>query len=303
MSKKLGFDDLRESEASTLPAKSGSTVGSGNYVVTVGLSTPKKDLTLIFDTGTQQGCTSSSTCVYGIQYRDGSFSMGFFGQEKLTLTSNDVFNNFLFGCGQNNQVLFNGSAGLIGLGRNPPSLVQQTAAKYGRVFSYCLPLTPSSTGSLTFGKSARPSSAIKFTPFSKVTKVTQFYGLDTVGISVAGRKLLIAASVFSNSGTIIDSGTVITRLPPTAYSALKTAFRQAMKNYPLTTPSSSLDTCYNLTKYPTFTVPNISFSFNGGVDVDLDASRALVASNVSQVCLAFAANSDDNSLAIFGNVQ
>uniref|UniRef100_A0A2N9F3J4 Peptidase A1 domain-containing protein n=1 Tax=Fagus sylvatica TaxID=28930 RepID=A0A2N9F3J4_FAGSY len=182
--------------------------------------------------------------------------------------------NFLFGCGQNNQGLFGGSAGLIGLGRDPLSLVQQTAAKYGHVFSYCLPLTSSSTGSLTFGKSARPSSAIKFTPFSKVTEGTSFYGLDTVGISVAGRKLLIAASVFSNSGTIIDSGTVITRLPPTAYSALKTAFRQAMKNYPLTTPLSLLDTCYDLTKYDTVTV-----------------------------CLAFAANSDDDSVAIFGNVQ
>ena len=258
---------------------------------------------MFYNAGTQQGCTSSSTCVYRIKYGDGSFTIGFFGQEKLTLTSNDVFNNFLFGCGQNNQGLFFGSAGLIGLGRNPLSLVQQTAAKYGRVFSYCLPLTSSSTGSLTFGKSARPSSAIKFTPFSKVTEGTSFYGLDTVGISVAGRKLSIAASVFSNSGTIIDSGTVITRLPPTAYSALKMAFRQEMKTYPLTTPLSLLDTCYDLTKYPTFTVPNISFSFNGGVDVDLDASRALFFTKVSQVCLAFAANSDDNSLAIFGNVQ
>lgn len=352
MSKKLGFDDLRESEASTIPAKSGSTVGSGNYVVTVGLGTPKKDLTLIFDTGSditwtqckpcakscyqqketifdpsqsstytniscsstscsqlstatgnKPGCTSSSTCVYGIQYGDSSFSVGFFGKEKLTLTSNDVFSNFLFGCGQNNQGLFGGSAGLIGLGRDPLSLVQQTAAKYGRVFSYCLPLTSSSTGSLTFGKSARPSSAIKFTPFSKVTEGTSFYGLDTVGISVAGRKLSIAASVFSNSGTIIDSGTVITRLPPTAYSSLKTAFRQAMKNYPLTTPLSLLDTCYDLTKYDTVTVPKIGFSFNGGVYVDLDASRTLFASKVSQVCLAFAANSDDDSVAIFGNVQ
>jgi hypothetical protein len=41
-----GGDDLRDVEASAdIPAKSGSTIGSGNYVVTVGLGTPKKDLT------------------------------------------------------------------------------------------------------------------------------------------------------------------------------------------------------------------------------------------------------------------
>ena len=62
MSKKLGFDDLRESEASTIPAKSGSTVGSGNYVVTVGLGTPKKDLTLIFDTGSDITWTQCKPC-------------------------------------------------------------------------------------------------------------------------------------------------------------------------------------------------------------------------------------------------
>lgn len=351
LSKKLSRDDLRASKDSTIPAKSGSTIGSGNYIVTVGLGTPKKDLSLIFDTGSdltwtqckpcarscyQQkeptfdpsqsatysniSCSSSvcsqltsatgntpgcstSTCIYGIQYGDQSFSVGFFSKEKLTLTSTDVFNNFLFGCGQNNQGLFGGAAGLLGLGRDALSLVQQTASKYGRVFSYCLPSTSSSTGHLTFGKSAGTSSAIKFTPLSKSGQGTSFYGLDIVGISLGGRKLSISTSTFSNAGTIIDSGTVITRLPPAAYSALKAAFRQAMKKYPSTGALSILDTCYDLSKYTTFSIPKISFSFSGGVNVDLDATGILYAQKTSQVCLAFAGNSDDSSVGIFGNVQ
>uniref|UniRef100_A0A7C8ZWW6 Peptidase A1 domain-containing protein n=1 Tax=Opuntia streptacantha TaxID=393608 RepID=A0A7C8ZWW6_OPUST len=44
-------DRIRQ-KAVGLPAKPGSTIGSGNYIVTVGLGTPKKDLSLIFDTGT-----------------------------------------------------------------------------------------------------------------------------------------------------------------------------------------------------------------------------------------------------------
>jgi hypothetical protein len=33
-------------------------------------------------------------------------SVGFFGKERLTLAPTDVFDNFLFGCGLNNQGLF-----------------------------------------------------------------------------------------------------------------------------------------------------------------------------------------------------
>lgn len=241
--------------------------------------------------------------MYAIQYGDQSFSVGFFSKEKLTLTSKDVFNNFLFGCGENNQGLFSGAAGLLGLGRDPLSLIQQTGTKYNRVFSYCLPSTSSATGHLTFGKTASSSGAIKFTPLSKLTEGTSFYGLDILGITVGGKKLSIATSVFSNAGAVIDSGTVITRLPPDAYSALKAAFKVAMKSYPLTSGYSLLDTCYDLSKYKTVSIPKISFSFSGNVNVDLDVSGIIVAQKISQVCLAFAGNNDDDSVGIFGNVQ
>ncbi|OMO61533.1 hypothetical protein CCACVL1_23441 [Corchorus capsularis] len=38
-------------DAANLPDNDGSVVGSGNYIVTMGLGTPKKDYSLIFDTG------------------------------------------------------------------------------------------------------------------------------------------------------------------------------------------------------------------------------------------------------------
>ncbi|GAY44390.1 hypothetical protein CUMW_081810 [Citrus unshiu] len=344
------LDKMKEKGAATLPAIHGSVVGSGNYIVTVGIGTPKRKFSLIFDTGSdltwtqckpcvgfcyQQkekifdpkrsksyrnvscsstvcsslesatgnipGCASNKTCVYGIQYGDSSFSVGFFAKETLTLTSKDVFPKFLLGCGQNNRGLFRGAAGLLGLGRNKISLVYQTASKYKKRFSYCLPSSSSSTGHLTFGPGIKKS--VKFTPLSSAFQGSSFYGLDMTGISVGGEKLPIATTVFSTPGTIIDSGTVITRLPPHAYTVLKTAFRQLMSKYPTAPAVSILDTCYDFSEHETITIPKISFFFNGGVEVDVDVTGIMFPIRASQVCLAFAGNSDPSDVGIFGNVQ
>ncbi|WRX34330.1 Xylanase inhibitor [Theobroma cacao] len=346
-----GSSDVDETDAAQLPAKDGSVVGSGNYIVTVGLGTPKKGLSLVFDTGsditwtqcqpcakscykqrdpifapsqsstysniscTSTACSSltsatvnspgcaSSACVYGIQYGDSSFSVGFFAKEKLTLTPTDEFDNFLFGCGQNNQGLFGGSAGLLGLGRDQLSLPSQTASKYKKFFSYCLPSSASSDGFLAFGYGGGVSKSVKFTTLSTVSQGESFYGIDITGISVGGQKLSISASLFTTAGTIIDSGTVITRLPPTAYAALRSSFRQKMTQYPRAQALSILDTCYDFSKYSSVSVPKISFFFSGGVEVPIDAKGILYANSISQVCLAFAGNSDDTDIGIVGNTQ
>ncbi len=339
---------VKDSKVS-IPAKSGSTLGSGNYIVTVGLGTPKKDLSLIFDTGSSltwtqcQPCVrscysqqepifapssstsysnitcnsptcsqlnsatgttpscSSSTCIYGIQYGDQSFSVGFFGKDKLTLTNspNDVIDGYLFGCGQNNQGLFGGSAGLLGLGRDKLSLVSQAAQKYGQVFSYCLPSRSSFAGSLTLG-STGISKSVQYTP---LTGQDSFYNIDMKAISVGGKLLSISSTVFSTAGTIIDSGTVITRLPPEAYTALRTEFRSRMTKYPLTKAVSILDTCYDLSNYTTVSIPKLSFVFGGNVNVDISFTGILYGVRASQICLAFAGNGDASDTGIFGNVQ
>ncbi|KAF2313049.1 hypothetical protein GH714_008898 [Hevea brasiliensis] len=132
--------------------------------------------------------------------------MGFFATEKLTISSSDVFNNFLFGCGQENDGLLGKSAGLLGLGRSKLSLAFQTASKYKKLFSYCIPTLLSSTGHLSFG--GKLPKSVKFTPLSPKFKNTPFYGIDITGISVGGRKLSVNASFFTKAGAIIDSGGV-----------------------------------------------------------------------------------------------
>ena len=43
--------------------------------------------------------------------------------------------------------------------------------------------------------------------------------------------------------------------------------------------------------------------FRGGACLDVDASGILYVADVSQACLAFAANDDDAGVAIIGNTQ
>lgn len=158
-------------------------------------------------TGNKPGCiASTSTCLYGIQYGDQSFSVGYFSKEKLTLSPTDTFDNFLFGCGQNNKGLFGKTAGLLGLGRDPLSIVSQTSQKYGKYFSYCLPNKSGSGGHLTFGKGVIPRN-VAYTPLTNTDQGT-FYFVDVVAITVGGQQLPISQTIFKTAGTIVDSGTV-----------------------------------------------------------------------------------------------
>lgn len=49
-------------DATTITAKSGEILGSGNYFVTVGLGTPKNELSLVFDTGSDLTWTQCRPC-------------------------------------------------------------------------------------------------------------------------------------------------------------------------------------------------------------------------------------------------
>lgn len=56
------YNNMEELDSASLPAKSGSLIGSGNYFVVVGLGTPKRDLSLIFDTGSDLTWTQCQPC-------------------------------------------------------------------------------------------------------------------------------------------------------------------------------------------------------------------------------------------------
>lgn len=259
--------------------------------------------TLIYIAGFPPVCSGTS-CGYAALYGDLSYSGGLFGKDTLTLSPTDVIKDFEFGCGQNSSGSFGEAAGIIGLGRDELSFVEQSASQFGKYFSYCIPSTSSSPGHLTFGKGDVANNTTSFTPMTTNPHLESFYGIDIIGIGVEGEPLSIPPAIFSTAKAIIDSGTTLTWLPTTAYTALRTAFRQHMTDYPLAPSFSILDTCYDLSQHETVILPKVSFTFGGNTVVDLSNPHGvLFAIKASQVCLAFAPNKNDSDLAIFGNVQ
>ncbi|KAL8112737.1 aspartyl protease family protein At5g10770-like [Apium graveolens] len=342
----IGFDSVGNTfpstESVTLPANSGLSLGTANYVVNIGLGSPRKDLSLAFDTGSSlpwtqcepcvglcykqhdpifnpsestsyanvscntemcnqlniRGC-SGTTCLYGIRYADKSLTIGYLAKDTLTLSHTEIIPDFYFGCGQQYEGYFGQIAGIVGLGKDKFSIISQTSMKYGKIFSYCLPSTSSKPGYLTFGKS-EISKAIQYIPLANSK---EFYFIDITAIYVGGQKLPISPTVFSTYGSIIDSGTVITRLSSEAYTALRNTFRQQMSMYPMGQPSRTLDTCYDFSKYTVMKIPTISIVFSGNTKIDLDSTGILYGFSSSQVCLAFATNTGITNLTILGNVQ
>jgi hypothetical protein len=128
-------------------------------------------------------------------------------------------------------------------------------------------------------------------------QVPTFYGALLQGITVGGTPLDVPPSVFS-AGSVMDSGTIITRLPPTAYAALSSAFKDGMKQYPAAPPRSILDTCFDFDGQDNVTIPSVAMVFDGGAVVDLDANGIIFGS-----CLAFTGTDDDGTTGIIGNVQ
>ncbi|PKA50488.1 Protein aspartic protease in guard cell 2 [Apostasia shenzhenica] len=332
--------------ATTLPVTPGIALGVGNYIVSIGLGTPRKDFSVVFDTGSDltwiqcnpcqscysqqdpifdpaqsttyaniscsssfcnelddRSCSSSSTCQYSVRYGDQSQTNGSFVQDTLTVAGDEIA-GFRYGCGHQNSGLFGRADGLLGLGREPVSLVVQTGQKYGMVFSYCLPPRSNGTGYLTLGGSGGAAREIQYTPLLTNPKLPTFYFVKLVDIAVGGQRLGIPPAVFSASqGAIVDSGTVITRLPPAAYDQLRRKFQQLMPSYPRAPALSILDTCYDFTGRQTVSVPAVALVFDGGLTANLDFKGIIYVANVSQACLAFAGNDDPADLLIVGNVQ
>ncbi|KAG8391950.1 hypothetical protein BUALT_Bualt01G0240300 [Buddleja alternifolia] len=253
------------------------------------------------------GCNKGKNCLYQVSYGDGSFTDGEFSTETLTFRRNRV-KNVALGCGHDNEGLFVGAAGLLGLGRGKLSFPVQAGRRFGGKFSYCLVDRSSSSkpSSLLFGESAVARKAV-FTPLLTNPKLDTFYYVGLNGISVGGVRVAgITASLFKldaigNGGVIVDSGTSVTRLTRPAYVALRNAFRGGASSLKRSPDFSLFDTCFDLSGKTEVRVPTVVLHFTGA-DVSLPASNYLIpVDSDGKFCFAFAATM--SGLSIIGNIQ
>ncbi|KAF8389253.1 hypothetical protein HHK36_025946 [Tetracentron sinense] len=259
-------------------------------------------------TGNSGVCgTEQPTCNYIVNYGDGSYTRGDLGHELLNLGTTSV-EDFIFGCGRNNKGLFGGAAGVMGLGKSDLSLVSQTSTQFGGVFSYCLPSTEAddASGSLILGGDSsvyKNSTPISYTKMISSIQLSNFYFLNLTGVSIGD--VALQATGFGKDGIIIDSGTVITRLAPSVYRALRAEFLKQFSGFPPAPSYSILDTCFNLSGYEEVNIPTLRMNFEGAVEVNVDVSGMFyfVKTDASQVCLAVASLSYEDEVGIIGNYQ
>ncbi|KAF0902418.1 hypothetical protein E2562_016253 [Oryza meyeriana var. granulata] len=246
------------------------------------------------------GC-SNKQCQYFIDYGDGRATSGTYMTDTLTLNPSTVIMNFRFGCSHAVRGDFSGqTSGTMSLGGGRQSLLSQTAATFGNAFSYCVP-QPSSSGFLSLGGPANagpgPASFSRTPLVRNPNIIPTLYVVRLRGIEVGGRRLNVPPIVFSG-GSVMDSSVIITQLPPTAYRALRLAFRNAMRAYPRVAGKAGLDTCYDFVRFTNVTVPAVSLVFEGGAVVRLDPMAVMI-----EGCLAFVPTPRDFALGFIGNVQ
>ncbi|KAF2322199.1 hypothetical protein GH714_008493 [Hevea brasiliensis] len=233
---------------------------------------------------------------YIIKYRDHSYSKGYYGCDTITMSRTQVYPNFRFGCGQNPNKKFSGASGVLGLTSDGDAVKM-----FGKIFCYCLSTKEHSYGYLHLERDAQ--SKCKTDKSIRLLAKTYYY-VNLIGISVAQMRLEISSSFPSNPSTIIDSGTIITRLPSSIYTQLRSAFNKSMSQYPPAKAVELLDTCYNLKEYKNPTIPQVVLHFENSNDIRLDTDTVLYKGDIDTVfCLAFAAKEKQSDLNIIGSHQ
>ncbi|KAL5992658.1 hypothetical protein ACLOJK_013577 [Asimina triloba] len=255
-----------------------------------------------------QSCpvTSTGPCYFNQSYGgDSSFSATLV-QDSLWL-SQDVVSNYAFGCVG---AVAGGSIpkqGLLGFGRGPLSLVSQTGSLYNSVFSYCLPSFKSYyfSGSLKLGAASQPKN-IRTTPLLLNPHRPSLYYVNCTGISVGKKPVALpvehlAFNPTTGAGTVIDSGTVITRFVEPIYAALRDAYRSLLNGS--ITSLGAFDTCFDTALNPA--APPLTLHF-AGLDMALPMENTLIHSSATSLaCLAVASAPDNvNSvLNVIANLQ
>ncbi|CAK7347241.1 unnamed protein product [Dovyalis caffra] len=250
--------------------------------------------------------SGSSTCLFNQSYGGDSSLSAALVQDAITL-GKDVIPGFTFGCINSISGKSIPPQGLLGLGRGSMSLISQAGAIYSGVFSYCLPSFKSYyfSGSLKLGPIGQPKS-IRTTPLLRSPHRPSLYYVNLTGVSVGRVKVPISPEqlIFdpnTGAGTIIDSGTVITRFVQPVYTAIRDEFRMQVKG-----PFSSLgafDTCFAATNEAV--APAITLHFTG-LNLVLPMENSLIHSSAgSLACLSMAAtpNNVNSVLNVIANLQ
>ncbi|KAE8679723.1 Eukaryotic aspartyl protease family protein isoform 2 [Hibiscus syriacus] len=238
----------------------------------------------------------NQTCPYYYWYGDSSNTTGDFALETFTVnltspTGNSEFRlveNVMFGCGNWNRGLFQGAAGLLGLGRGPLSFASQLQSLYGHSFSYCLVDRNSDTNvssKLIFGENK---------------DLLSHPDLNFASL-VAGKENSVDTFYYFQIKSIFVGGTTLSYFADPTYQIIKDAFVNKTKGYSVMKDFPVLDPCYNVSGVENVEFPDFGIQFNWAV-WNFPVENYFIWLEEDVVCLAIL-GTPRSGLSIIGNYQ
>eukprot|EP00250_Pteridium_aquilinum_P035568 c9669_g1_i1 orf=2-1459(-) len=259
-----------------------------------------------------------SKCEFHYLYGDYSTAMGTLSSESVSLQKFDGswhhLENFVFGCAHHSENDFFVS-GLVGLGPRPYSFTSQLGPYLGQKFSYCLVTFEHSINEssfMFFGDSH--TKGMKYTPLlNSNINMSSYYYVALEGISLGDKMLDIPKGTLDLSsntldGTILDSGTTFTIVPPTTYKEfIKTL--DLMIPYPQEAISKGGEyeglLCYNVTSVESPILPKVILHFKN-MDLLLPEENVYIRVSKHSICLAITSfeteNTSNDNFTIIGNI-
>ncbi|MCL7045644.1 hypothetical protein MKW94_010891 [Papaver nudicaule] len=231
-----------------------------------------------FNKGPIPSCVSNGVCAYGLQYGDGSGSVGYFVQDVIGF--DQVFGNLqtttgnssiTFGCGLQQTGNLASSAGaldgLIGFGASSTSMLSQLASsgKVKKKFAHCLD-SKNGGGIFAIGDVVHPT--LKTTPL--VPNVSH-YNVNMESVQVGNTVLKIPKQVFTagdGKGTIIDSGTTLAYLPGEIFDPLRQLILTSQANLNIHLVDNLLE-CFKFDKSIDDSFPTVTFGFENSLKLNV----------------------------------
>ncbi|CAN6289630.1 unnamed protein product [Urochloa humidicola] len=262
----------------------------------------------------------NGTCVYTYNYGDRTFTNGRLVADTFAFDGGDdtatAVPGLAFGCGLfDNNGPFSSNAtgtGVAGFGRGALSLPSQLRVDN---FSYCFTnVTGSAPSPVLLGLPANlyggdGAATVQTTPLIQSPRaVPSFYYLSLRSIKVGSTRLPAPESAFAlkrngSGGTIIDSGTSVTMLPPLVYGLLHDAF-VAQVDLPVTNDEPLCFAVSGKKKNQTAAVPKLVLEFEGAT-LDLPRENYVfeMEDDGGQSNMCIAVGSSGGGMTIIGNYQ
>ncbi|CAN1344735.1 Aspartyl protease AED3 [Linum perenne] len=304
---------------SVVPIASGrQVIQSPTYVLRAKIGTPAQTMMVALDTSNDaawfpcKGCVGCSSSSSSSSVFDSSASSSFMAVACQAPACKQVPNPTCGGGACVFNMTYGGSSLSANLSTDTITLAADSVPGY--TFGCIQKATGSSippfksgnfSGSLKLGPVGQPKK-IKFTPLLKNPRRSSLYYVNLNGVRVGKKVVEIPASALAfdaatGAGTIIDSGTVFTRLVTPAYTAVRDEFRKRVGPNATVTSLGGFDTCYSTP----IVAPTITLLF-AGMNVTLPEDNILIHSTAgSTSCLAMAAAPDNvNSVVnVIANMQ